>query len=586
MVGLAALLAALQLGPMLWAPGDYLVGNHVHPDNLANQWLLPWAAEAVASGESLLHTEAYYWPVGDAPLLSGDGTQAALYAPLHWLVGWPRATPLYVGLVLLLNGLGAAVFARAAGARGGSVLVATAAVGVSPYVLMELSAGRFSQAAVYPLGLFLGAWLWLLRAPSVARAVLAALALAWAAFSYWYYGWFGVLAGAVLWAVADRRPWGGVLVWWRWHAVFAGVFLAVLSPWAALFFGSWESVPGVAETIDFPPDSALRDRIPWLLAYAPGDPATTAALTAVPVGLLAVWGAWRRGGWVVWGLCGVCAVFFGLGVGPVGEFAPYTVLYGLSGPLRRFWWPMRHGAVLYQGLAVLAALGLSRAKFGHTLWAGLAGALVVVGSLWLQGAPLVVEHTALSVPPPGVAALAELPPGVVLGTPLAPAVTGANDHLLHQLMHKQPIVSGHSPWVDKARPAAWDAWVASHPFLGMLVELETAGHPGGVLAVDRADIERLEEAGVRYVVLDRTLYPLALRDLVRAEGVLFDALFGRPVVRTADTRVWALSGYTGAAEVAVPAVTWPPGLVPGGPEHPMSARRFASPMLGPPSSRR
>ena len=71
--GAVALAVALAASVLIhgWAfrlDWPLAVGNWVHPDNLSNHWLLVWVAERVMSGESLLHNDTYYWPVGDAPL--------------------------------------------------------------------------------------------------------------------------------------------------------------------------------------------------------------------------------------------------------------------------------------------------------------------------------------------------------------------------------------------------------------------------------------------------------------------------------------------------------------------------------------
>ena len=590
----ALVLAGVQLGPMALDPAGSLVGSHIHPDNLANQWLLPWAVEAVRAGEPLLHTTAYYWPVGDAPLLSGDGTQALLYAPLHLLLGWPAAPPVFVGLTLVLNGLAGWFAARSVTRSGWAALVAVPICGASPFVMMELSAGRFSQAAVWPLALFLGLWWRYLARPGPGLAVLSAVALAYTSFSYWYYGWFGVLAGALAWGATLRDHTGPALrAHLRWHGLFSAVFLVSIAPWAWLFLSHWGSVPGSAETEVFPPASTLRDRLPYLLALRPGDPTTTAAAQSL-VGLgLAVLGAvvgrTRRAvrGWMVVGL-----VFLVLGWGPAFPGAPYTVLYGLTAALRRFWWPMRHVVVVQLALAVLSAQGVAwlcgrwcpaRGAEG-AVGLGLAGA--VAASIGLQGLPTQLEHTPLTFPPEGYAALAERPEGAVVVLPLAPEATGTNDALLHQLAHGHPIVTGHSPWVARARPAAWDRWVQEQGLLRRIVELERSGWAGGTVSVEPAEVAALQAAGVRWIVLDRTLVPLALKGMVRAHDGLMDGIFGRPTIRTADVQVWEVRALAEVTAVEVPGWTWPSELRPAGPQWPLAARRPQSPMLGTPSGHR
>ena len=589
---LALALAVLQLGPMTLEPGSYLVGSHIHPDNLANQWLLPWATEAVRNGAPLLHTTDYFWPVGDAPLLSGDGTQALLYAALHMGVGWPAATPLFVGLTLFLNGLCGWFAARSVVRSRAAAWMAIGVCGWSPFVLMELSAGRFSQAATWPLLLFLGLWWRYLHRPDHRLAVLSALALAYTAFSYWYYGWFGVLAGAMAWLFTLRdHARAEHLHHLRWHALFSGTFLLALAPWAVLFIAHWASVPGAGETGVFPPESAMHDRLPVLGSLRPGTPATTSAMWSVAAGALAALGAWTaRGTRAVRAWVAVGAIFLVLGWGPAFAGAPYTVLYGLTAALRRFWWPLRHVVVVQAALAVLASLGveaLLRRLPQRWNLPVMATVLAVSSGTWLlQGAPSQVQNSPLHFPPEGYDSLAELPEGAVVALPLAPEATGTNDAMLHQLAHGHPMVTGHSPWVTRARPAAWDTWIAAQPFLHALAETERRGWDGGSFSVDPADIDALQTEGVRWLALDRTLFPLKLKALVRNHDRLFDSLFGRPVIRTADLQVWDLQAYTGQTTVELPIWSWPSGMFPAGPEWPLASRRPDSPMLGPPSGTR
>lgn len=579
--------AVWLLGPMAAAPGDFLVGSHIHPDNLANQWLLPWAVDTFLDGGALSHTLAYYWPVGDRPLLSGDGTQAVPYALLHLLLGWPAATPAYVGGVLVLNSLAGWFAARTVSRDGWAALLAVVVCGWSPFVLMELSAGRFAQAAVWPLLLFVGVWWRYLEAPGPGRALVAAGTLFCTTFSYWYYGWFGVVLGALAWLVvrgdhtpAERR------VHWRWHGLFAVTFLLVLAPYAAVFVGSWAAVPGAAETLVFPPDSAHHDRLSLLPALSPADPTTTAAVQSVLVWVLAGVGAavgWRTRG--VRAAVVVGGVFLALGWGPAFSGAPYTLLYGLAAPLRRFWWPVRHVVVVQAALAVLAAVALAAVaqRWRRRPVVGGLGALAVGASLWAQGAPRQVEHTPLTFPTEAYARLATLPEGAVAVFPIAPEATGTNDAMLHQLAHGHPMVMGHSPWVARARPPEWDAWLAEAGLLARMAELERGGSTGERWTVTDADLSPLRAANIRWLVLDRTLVPLSLKAMVRSHDALLDGVFGRPVIRTSDVQVWDVTHFTGPVEVSVPAWSWPDRLQPAGPEWPLAAKRPASPMLGTPS---
>jgi hypothetical protein len=276
-----------------------------------------------------------------------------------------------------------------------------------------------------------------------------------------------------------------------------------------------------------------------------------------------------------------------LGWGPGASRSPYTLLYGLHAALRRFWWPLRHVVLVQVALGALATAGVAalqpRLPRAPARWLGAAAALVVGLTLALQGAPSRLEQSAIHFPPPGYAELGALEAGAVVSLPLAPEATGTNHPMLFQLAHGHPMVTGHSPWVKRARPEAWDRWVQDNGFLASMAQLERAGWAGGNLTVSPDDIAALRSAAVRWFVVDRTLVPKALGAMVLRETQLLTALFGPPVVQTADMKVWDLHQYNTTTEVRLGSWQWPAHLQPAGPEWPLAAERPPSPMLGKPS---
>ena len=89
-------LATWTMWPALATPSATMVCNWMHPDCISNNWLLVWVAEQLAAGESIAHNDRYYWPIGDAPVLAGNGSEGVLYSLLHWLLGWPTASVWYL----------------------------------------------------------------------------------------------------------------------------------------------------------------------------------------------------------------------------------------------------------------------------------------------------------------------------------------------------------------------------------------------------------------------------------------------------------------------------------------------------------
>mgnify|MGYP000103150292 CR=1 FL=1 len=98
---LSVLIATARIGPAVLSPNSFLVGGWGHPDNLGNHWLLVWVAERVLAGESILHNQEDYVPFGDYPWLAGNGSEGLLYAPFHWLLGYPTAVPIWLLSVFL-----------------------------------------------------------------------------------------------------------------------------------------------------------------------------------------------------------------------------------------------------------------------------------------------------------------------------------------------------------------------------------------------------------------------------------------------------------------------------------------------------
>ena len=147
-IALILALALWTMWPALSAPQDSMVCNWMHPDCISNHWLLVWVAEQMSEGQSILHNDRYYWPIGDAPVLAGNGSEGVLYTLVHGLLGWPAGATAYLTAILVLNGMGGWALGRAMGAKPWPALIPAAAAISSPYLLGELGAGRFSQVSI------------------------------------------------------------------------------------------------------------------------------------------------------------------------------------------------------------------------------------------------------------------------------------------------------------------------------------------------------------------------------------------------------------------------------------------------------
>jgi hypothetical protein len=564
-LGAAALylLAGLYaLYPAWLSPGHGVVGDWRHPDMISNHWLYRWIAQRLLSGQGILHNPDYYLPVGDAPWLAGNGSDAIPATALSLLLPWPFTVTVWCLLTVVLNGLGGLALARSLGARRAGAVAAGLLAAMSPYVAYEMSGMRLAQAPLYWMLFFLAAWLRLLDAPSAKRGLWAGLLYGAAAFTYWYYGLWAALVGGVLFLLSPR---------WRALRVFVPVALATTLPFLTLFLLHWSAIPGTVEAA-FPHPLALRSSLwpGWPLINGTG-PAPALALPLLLLGL-AGWGWLRampepgvaRRRWM--GLAVLACVFYLLSLGPelqspagvgTGVPAPYLLAYGGVGMLQRFWWPYRHAVMVTLLLLPFAAAGFDavaqrlQARWRLALWLLLpALALLLPLELRLRGTGVAVQSSYWETPEP-YAALADMEGEALVELPLAPALAQNQQTLSYQWVHGKRLLNGHAMWVDRVRPDAWDAFVADNSLLAGLQAYEL-GLAGSELHIEPADIGALEDQGLRYVVVNAEYLPGKLIGLVPRYERLLGALFGEPVLSWHGALMaWDLQAYTGATTVAV-----------------------------------
>ena len=533
--------------PVVSAPRSSMFCNYLHPDCISNHWLLIWIGDALAHGRSILHNDRYYWPVGDAPWLAGNGSEGFPYAVLHVLLGWPLAANVHLVGILVLNGLSGYALARASGATEPASLTAVPTTALLVFCVQELGAGRFSQVSICWLAFFLAAWLRLLDGRG--GPVLPAVLLAVTSFFYWYFGFFGVLAGALL--LLFRRPATRSLV------VFGVTYLTLVAPLLFVFLHYWANIPGTTEVV-FPHPEAIKDSTwPGIPFWDIGGrhagrilPFTTCALALV--GLL-----WRRDR-VSWGLAAVALLFAGLMAGALVPHGPYELVYGLAEPLQRFWWPYRHVVVLNLALIALAARGASLLP----RWAAVVVALSIPVQLAVQHAPWRPQFTLVKLPEPFYDGLADAPGTVLVEPPLSAAVASSQAQLLYQLFHRKQLLGGHALWVDRVRPPAWDAFVAENSFLTAMQRLER-GELDGTFVFDPADLRALLDGGARTFTLNREYFPIQLKGLVEAYTEVFLGLFGQPTATGRRVKAWDGGQWNGTFEVHFTPYAWPGGLRPG-----------------------
>jgi hypothetical protein len=571
-------------------PGSALLCNFVHPDCLSNHWLMVWVAEQLAAGTSILHNDRYYWPIGDAPWLAGNGSEGIAYLPFHLAFGWPAGSNAWLGLVLVLNGISTYLLARSAGASPPASLAAAPTGATLVFAIHELGAGRFSQVSFFWLAFFLAAWLRVLRRPSLGGAVLAAVLLAATSLFYWYFGFFGVLAGAGLLLAFVGRGAGPPL---RVLAVFAGTYLALITPLLAVFLEYWASIPGTGEDT-FPHPEAVQDStwpgIPFLVAggrhAGRALPFSTCALALLALGSAVRGRATpperRR---LTFALAGVALLFAGLMAGARLPHGPYEWIYGIAGPLRRFWWPYRHVVGLNLALIALAALGAERLlqafpRVGRP--AAVLLALSIPAQLTLQASPWQAQFSLLDRSDDFYPSLRKLPGDVLIEPPLAPEVASAQTPLIYQIFHGKALLAGHALWVERVRPDPWDSHVSANSFLAEMQRLDR-GELGTVFRFEPTDLARLRDSGARTFVVNWEYFPVAAKGLPAAYEALFTALFGDPVATGTRLKAWDAGTWNGVAAVEIPRFEWPSSLRFGGPTLPLQAPRPPSVMFSVPA---
>lgn len=543
---LSALTALFALSAV--RPGAML-GNWQHPDTLANHWVMRWVAEQALTGGDLRHNDRYYWPIGDDPLTNGNAMEGFTYLPFAAILPWPDALSAWALCALTLNGIAAYTLARAIGAGAVGGWLASVAVVSHPYLAGELSAGHFPQAELAWLLFALAAlahlldtrrWVWVL--PTVLLASICGVL-------YWYHAVFLGIAASLLALERLVRDRGRL----PWLQLTTGLLasLVLVGPWLRASLDA--QVPGLGEA--FPHPEAISAALRWGLPFGvegPYQQGRVAALALLPLALLGLRGGW---GWLAIG-----AAAWALGT--AGWC--YEALYGLAEPLRRFWWPYRHGALLLVAWAMLAARGAGRLPG----WAGLALALTIPLQLHLTGDLSRVKASPMTPLRPPIDG------GVVLEPPLFPGAALSQAILASQMAHGQPTVTGHALWVDRVRPDAWDRFVAGSALLGSLQRWER----GGRLPIDTDDLDALRARGLRWLLVNPGNFARELGDQADGYRALGRALGGEPVWAERGVELYALRESPGP--IALPPVRWPAGLRPGGPTKPLAATAMPNPVFG------
>lgn len=453
-------------------------------------------------------SDQIYFPVGVPVLhLTPNLLDHLTGAPFAWLLPFPWSDNLWWVTVLVCNGLAAHHLGRTVGGTEAAGWLAGVAWMTAEPLLRETNLHHAPQAMMFWAPLYLAALVQAGRETDPARQLrrcgLAALWLALAALSYWYYGLFLVLGTLPL---LLRLPIRGLAVGAGVLAVLCGPALAPQLLWWSdlpLTSGSVQPAPANADpTYSVLPDKEIfvaqhaSDLLFWL-RRTPLDLANRVSLLLLGAAIAGSFTLPKRQRRALWVPTLVGAVMV---LGPylrVGDQLlvvqgnviklPFQWMRDLHPFLARLTWSERFGMLVPLGLVALA----SRVR-----WPGALAALILVENLVVSAnAPIqtasVRHQRCWADLPHGDRALLVLPfkrPGL-----RAPRVG------VHQRWHKRPLVNPVLLPPGAETPEAWTAWLAAQPLVAYLQAYEDGQWPEdpGPEAV-----RALREAGVGAIALD------------------------------------------------------------------------------------
>ena len=473
-------------------------------DTLQNVWNLWWLHDClVVRGASPYFTDLLFHPQGVSLVVQ-------TMSPANGLLGivlWPflGEHALYNTLVVLgfvLGGWTCFLLAKHLGARPGAAWFAGALFTFSHYHFAH-AAGHMQLQTVQWLPLFVLAFLRFVAVPTWRRGVVAGLALVLVAMTDWYYVFYCVILGTVVYVV---RSWqrGDLFLMFRAGARGGyASFLALVVPPLLTF-----ALAVVRENRRDPyrtSHDAMEYSCDLLAAFVPGGTWRFGAWTegywqrlpgnivesSVYLGygglLVALWGfAHRRRLGLAPGLwLGLAAAFWLLSLGPVLQIAgirfaavvmPYRVLEVLVPPLSVSGCPVRMMVMVTLGVALAAGLALP--AFLQQVLRRWPLRLVFFAFLVFELAPWPQATTRIDAPD-FVTRLQELPPGTVHVAVDKPSVV-----LYHQTRHGHPLLLGYPTRIPES---LWDR----------------EGQVGELLAT-KAYTRVFEQFGVRYLVLENS----------------------------------------------------------------------------------
>ena len=595
-----AALAAWALGPALRDGG--IVGGGEQPDWTGSLWAMWWFGEALSQGRLPWEASANWVPNGQGPVGYLNLMDAAIGAPLVHALGPARGYNAACWLTLWLSGAGTWLSARLLRAGRAGALVAAACVMLSPWLLLELTAGRVAQALVVAPVLAL-ALLALLRDGRGGRmvAVAAGALVAAAALTYWFHGLFVVLAAGVLWLLPGARPRRETL---RPLALAAATTAILCGAPVLMLAGDFTALPGMQRALPAVLDHGPLGRdsfsLNMAIARSPGalwpvwSPEWEPADLRLPLMMLglgalgvALPGAGPRR--VRWSA--VAALGWMLTLGPWMRWSggaplpiplPWLALHDLLPGFSRLWWPVRASVLAVPALALLAGRGVGALATRLPRWRGPAAALLsalVLAEILGRGAYLPSPRGPGR---PFAATLYAQLDGALVTTPVLGRSGDARHLLWLQAHHGHPVLAGLGEHLPAHVSSEQAAFVRANGLLRALHDVAWDRFEGGT--VTPADVTALQAAGFRWVVVDPAAYRLGREGpWARQHREVLDVVFGPPAHTEGMASAYAIT----VPPVAVTLTGLRP-IEPDIPEDqgiPVRVRRDPGPSGGPPPSR-
>ena len=148
--------------------------------------------------------------------------------------------------------------------------------------------------------------------------------------------------------------------------------------------------------------------------------------------------------------------------------------------------------------------------------------------------------------------IADLEGDVLIMAPLNPKIANTQLPLLLQMTHKKRLLTGHGMWVDRVRPMGWDTFIADNALLATLSAYEVGEGADQLLPISAKDIDDLKVHGMDLFVLDANCFLEPLMGLVPNLAKVYTQLFGQPIHRGEQLRVWSIDNWTGTTQIDLP----------------------------------